>query len=72
MLKTPLNLTKRTQKNYYLAGVLNVLEGGSLDIRDKFSFNLHPIKSQKDWEKLLDTLWNNAEKFADIYRTYVR
>ena len=52
--------------NYYIAGVLNVFEGGSLDIRDKYSFNLPPIKSQEDWEKLLDKMWNDAEKFANI------
>ena len=52
--------------NYYIAGILNVFEGGSLDIRDKYSFNLTPIKSQEDWKKLLDKMWNDAEKFADI------
>lgn len=52
--------------NYYIAGILNVLEGGSLDIRDKYSFNCIPIKSQEDWEKLLDKMWNDAERFADI------
>lgn len=25
---------------YYLEGILNVFEGGTLDIRDKYSFNL--------------------------------
>ncbi|RLD29113.1 MAG: DUF1572 domain-containing protein [Bacteroidetes bacterium] len=52
--------------NYYIAGILNVFEGGSLDIRDKYSFDLPPIKSQEDWEKLLDKMWNDAEKFANI------
>lgn len=51
--------------NYYIAGVLNVLEGGALEIRDKYSFDLPPIQSQQDWEKLLHELWTNAEKFAD-------
>ncbi|SNR39429.1 DinB family protein [Lutibacter flavus] len=52
--------------NYYIAGVLNVFEGGPLDIRDKYSFNSTPIKSQNDWEELINTLWNNAEKFANL------
>lgn len=52
--------------NYYIAGILNVFEGGSLDIRDKYSFDLPPIKSQEDWEKLLDKMWSDAEKFANI------
>ncbi|MEM8892471.1 MAG: DUF1572 domain-containing protein, partial [Bacteroidota bacterium] len=31
--------------NYYIAGVLNVFEGGGLEIRDKFSFDLPPLNS---------------------------
>lgn len=50
--------------NYYIAGVLQVLEGGSLDIRDKYSFDLPPIESAEDWDKLLSTLWTNTENFA--------
>ncbi|MEP0132837.1 MAG: DUF1572 domain-containing protein [Eudoraea sp.] len=50
--------------DYYLAGVLNVFEGGSLEIRDKFSFDLQKIKSKQDWDSLLSKLWANAEKFA--------
>lgn len=52
--------------DYYIAGILNVLEGGSLDIRDRYSFDLPPIESQKDWEKLLDKIWSDAEKFANM------
>jgi len=50
--------------NYYVAGVLNVLEGGGLDIRDKYSFDLPPISSAEDWERLKNDLFSNAEKFA--------
>jgi len=50
--------------NYYLAGILQVFDGGKLDIRDKYSFDLPPIESQEDWEKLLNELWANAEQFA--------
>ncbi|MGG9961186.1 DinB family protein [Ferruginibacter sp. SUN106] len=50
--------------NYYIAGVLHVLEGGALEIRDKYSFNMPPVQSQQDWENLLHTMWANAEKFA--------
>ena len=52
--------------NYYVAGINNVLEGGSLDIRDKYSFDAPPIESQADWEKLLNKIWNDAEKFASL------
>jgi uncharacterized damage-inducible protein DinB len=51
--------------NYYIAGILNVFEGGTLEIKDKYSFDLPPITSQKGWEELLNTTWNNAEKFAN-------
>ena len=50
--------------NYYIAGILNVFEGGSLEIRDKYSFDLPPIKSKEDWDNLLNNMWINAEKFA--------
>ena len=52
--------------DYYIAGILNVLEGGSLDIRDRYGFDLPPIESQEDWEKLLDKIWGDAEKFANM------
>ncbi len=51
--------------NYYIAGVLNVFEGGALEIRDKYSFDLPPIESKEDWERLLNNMWINAEKFAN-------
>ncbi len=50
--------------NYYIAGILNVFEGGDLVIRDKYSFNLTPIQSSEDWAKLYYELCSNAEKFA--------
>lgn len=50
--------------NYYIAGIVNVFEGGALEIRDKYSFDLPPIRSEEDWENLLDEMWANAEKFA--------
>ncbi len=52
--------------NYYIAGMLNVFEGGSLETRDKYSFELPSIESQEDWEELLNTMWNNTEKFANM------
>ncbi|HMR45077.1 MAG TPA: DUF1572 domain-containing protein, partial [Saprospiraceae bacterium] len=43
-----------------------VLEGGTLDIRDKYSFDMPPVESQEDWEKMLDKMWRDAERFADL------
>jgi len=45
---------------------LRVLEGGPLDAHDKYRFDVPPIKSQEDWEKLLDKVWSDAEKFAGL------
>jgi hypothetical protein len=52
--------------HYYISGVLKVLEGGSLDINDKYSFDLKPITSQKEWETLLTQMWKDAERFAEL------
>lgn len=52
--------------HYYIAGLLSVLEGGPLTIRDKYSFDCPPIQSPEDWERLRDNLLNDAEKFAQL------
>ncbi|MEM6804768.1 MAG: DinB family protein, partial [Bacteroidota bacterium] len=54
---------------YYLAGVLEAMQGGGLNIRDKFSFDLPPIESKEDWEKLRDEFLTTAEKFAQAVET---
>lgn len=51
--------------NYYLAGVLQVLNGGRLDMHDKHSFNLPPISSEADWHQLVDELLSSAEAFVE-------
>ncbi len=50
--------------DYYMSGVLNVFNGGPLEIKDKYSFDLAPIESQKAWELLLNTFLDNAEQLA--------
>ncbi|CAA7196277.1 DinB family protein [Chryseobacterium potabilaquae] len=52
--------------DYYIAGLVNVFEGGDLEIRDKYSFNLSPIESQEEWETLLNKLLIDSEKFANL------
>ena len=52
--------------NYYVAGILHVLEGGSLNIRDTYSFDHSPIESESDWKKLQHKIYNDAEKFASL------
>lgn len=51
--------------NYYLAGIVSAFENGRLEIKDKFSFDLPPINSESDWNKLVADFISNAEKFAE-------
>ena len=51
--------------NYYLQGILNVFNGGQLEIRDKYSFNLPEIETEEDWNKLVSDFLNNSEKLVD-------
>lgn len=50
--------------NYYLAGILTVFNGGLLEIKDQYSFDLPPIHSEADWNKLASELFDNASVFA--------
>jgi hypothetical protein len=52
--------------HYYISGIKNVLEGGSLDIKDKYSFDFVPVQSQGEWENFLIKFWNDAEEFASL------
>lgn len=49
--------------NYYLDGILSVFNGGPLEIKDKFSFDLHEINSEADWKKLTHGFLSNADQF---------
>lgn len=51
--------------HYYIDGILNVFKGGSLDIRDKYSFDFPAIESQKQWDDFLIKFWNDSEEFAN-------
>jgi hypothetical protein len=50
--------------NYYVSAVGKVLQGEPLNASDKYSFDMTPILSQTDWEKLLDKTWADVENFA--------
>lgn len=50
--------------NYYVAGVLQVLDGGSLDIRDKHSYDHPPIDGPLAWVNLKTKCWEDAQRFA--------
>jgi hypothetical protein len=49
--------------NYYIKGILQVFEGGNLEIKDKYSFRLPEIKSETDWQNLVQEFVNNSERF---------
>lgn len=50
--------------NYYVKPVLKVLHGEALNASDKFSFDLSPINSAGDWQKLVNQVLTDAEMFA--------
>lgn len=50
--------------HYYISGILNVFNNGTLDIKDQFSFNFPAIESQEQWNLFLDRFWDDTEKFA--------
>lgn len=50
--------------HYYISGILNVFDSGTLDIKDQFSFNFPAIESQEQWNLFLDRFWKDAEQFA--------
>lgn len=52
--------------NYYLVGIMNVLKGGPLEIRDKFSYELPPIESAEDWQDLKNKAFDEAEEYAQL------
>jgi len=49
--------------NYYLNGLLKVFNGGSLEIKDQYSFDLPPLHSAQDWNQLVESLRSNTADF---------
>lgn len=52
--------------HYYIDGINTVFRGGTLDIKDKFSFDFPAIETQQDWETFLSKFWNDSEEFASL------
>lgn len=52
--------------NYYVSIAMKVLRGEPLVGSDKYSFNLPPIESQRDWDNLLDKVFTEAEYLAAL------
>jgi hypothetical protein len=51
---------------YYVTALLEVLEGKPLNANEKSSFNVPMIRSQHEWEQVLEKAWLNAEKAAQL------
>ena len=50
--------------HYYIKGINNVFKGGTLDIRDAYSFDFPELQSQQEWEGFLQKFWKDTEEFA--------
>ena len=50
--------------HYYIKGIKNVLNGGKLDIKDKYSFDFLVLESEKEWQVFLKRFWNDTENLA--------
>lgn len=50
--------------NYYVQPVLNGIHGKPLNASDQFSFDLPPIESEDDWQKLVAKALKEAENLA--------
>jgi len=50
--------------NYYLAGLIQVFNGGDLAIRDQNSFDIPEIRSEEEWNSLVNDFLTNAELFS--------
>lgn len=52
--------------HYYINGVKQVLEGGSLDLRDQFSFTFPVIENADQWQQFLGRFFKDAEALASL------
>lgn len=52
--------------NYYVAGIMEVMKGKPLTIRDKYSFDMEPINSEADWEALQSKVLTDVEEFHSL------
>jgi len=52
--------------HYYIKGMNNVFRGGTLDIKDQYSFDFPAVESQSAWEAFLDVFWADTAEFASL------
>jgi len=51
---------------YYVSAVLKVFQGEPFIAHDKYSFDLAPITSEKDWQNLVNKTFMEAETLASL------
>ncbi len=51
--------------NYYLEGLIQVFDGGPLEISDKYSFDMPVIVTEKEWNELKARFTKNAVTFCN-------
>lgn len=47
--------------SYYIAGVLEVFKNKPLIIKDKYSYDHPKLKSEDEWQNMLNEIWSNTE-----------
>ncbi|TCJ18766.1 DinB family protein [Flaviaesturariibacter flavus] len=56
--------------HYYVAAVLDVLEGGPLNAQDKYSFDVPHLLRAAEWETLRERAFTDAERLAALIETF--
>lgn len=52
--------------HYFVRAVTQVLQGGSLEAKDIYSFDHPAIQSATEWEEFLDSVWTEANTFIKL------
>lgn len=58
--------------DYYISGVLQVLQGGELSIRDKYSYDCNKIENESDWIQRCEKLFTNAQQFTQTIQNLTK
>lgn len=53
------------QHIHYIKGILQVFKGGTLEIKDQYSFDFPQITSEEQWHEFIYSFLNDTEKFVN-------
>lgn len=56
--------------DYYLDLVIKVMQGGPLDGKDQYSWEMPSISSEEQWQQLLNKTWSDAETLAALIEKF--